>query len=75
MASRSAAARHSVVCSGTGSPAEAEPVSGRADLLRQRELAFANLKRKGVLVLDAPATQISDGLVDRYIQIKSINQL
>jgi uncharacterized protein (DUF58 family) len=45
------------------------------DLLRQRELAFANLKRKGVLVLDAPATQISDRLVDRYIQIKSRNQL
>jgi uncharacterized protein (DUF58 family) len=45
------------------------------DLLRQRELAFANLKRKGVLVLDAPATQISDQLVDRYIQIKSRNQL
>jgi uncharacterized protein (DUF58 family) len=45
------------------------------DLLRQRELAFNNLKRKGVLVLDAPATQISDQLVDRYIQIKSRNQL
>ncbi len=45
------------------------------DLLRQRELAFANLKRKGVLVLDAPATQISDKLVDRYLQIKSRNQL
>jgi uncharacterized protein (DUF58 family) len=45
------------------------------DLLRQRELAFANLKRKGVLVLDAPATQISDRLVDRYLQIKARNQL
>ena len=45
------------------------------DLIHQRELAFANLKRKGVLVLDAPATQISDRLVDRYIQIKSRNQL
>jgi uncharacterized protein (DUF58 family) len=45
------------------------------DLLRQRELAFANLQRRGVLVLDAPATQISDRLVDRYIQIKSRNQL
>jgi uncharacterized protein (DUF58 family) len=45
------------------------------DLIRQRELAFANLKRKGVLILDAPATQISDRLVDRYIQIKSRNQL
>jgi uncharacterized protein (DUF58 family) len=45
------------------------------DLLHQRELAFANLKRKGVLVLDAPANQISDQLVDRYLQIKSRNQL
>ena len=45
------------------------------DLLHQRELAFANLKRKGVLVLDAPATQISDRLVDQYLQIKSRNQL
>jgi uncharacterized protein (DUF58 family) len=45
------------------------------DLLHHRELAFAKLKRKGVLVLDAPATQISDRLIDRYIQIKSRNQL
>jgi uncharacterized protein (DUF58 family) len=45
------------------------------DFLHQRELAFANLKRKGVLVLDAPATQISDRLVDRYLQIKARNQL
>ncbi len=45
------------------------------DLLHQRELAFTNLKRKGVLVLDAPANKINDQLVDRYIQIKSRNQL
>jgi uncharacterized protein (DUF58 family) len=45
------------------------------DLLQQRELAFVNLKHKGVLVLDAPATQISDRLVDRYVQIKARNQL
>jgi uncharacterized protein (DUF58 family) len=45
------------------------------DFLQQRELAFANLKRRGVLVLDAPANQISDRLVDRYIHIKSRNQL
>ncbi len=45
------------------------------DFLGQRQLAFANLKRKGVLVLDAPATQVSDQLVDRYLQIKSRNQL
>jgi uncharacterized protein (DUF58 family) len=45
------------------------------DLLQQRQLAFANLKRQGVLVLDAPATQISDLLVDRYLQIKTKHQL
>lgn len=45
------------------------------DLLHQRELAFAHLKRKGVLVLDAPATQISDLLVDRYVRVKARNQL
>ncbi len=45
------------------------------DFLAQRQLAFANLKRKGVLVLDAPATQISDRLVERYLQIKARNQL
>ncbi len=45
------------------------------DFLQQRELAFANLKRRGVLVLDAPADRISDRLVDRYLQIKARNQL
>jgi uncharacterized protein (DUF58 family) len=45
------------------------------DFLHQRELAFANLNRRGVLVLDAPANQITDRLVDRYIQIKARNQL
>jgi uncharacterized protein (DUF58 family) len=45
------------------------------DLLTQRQIAFATLKQKGVLVLDAPADQISDQLVDRYLQIKARNQL
>jgi uncharacterized protein (DUF58 family) len=45
------------------------------DLLAQRQIAFAELKRKGVLVLDAPANQISDELVDRYLQLKLRNQL
>ncbi len=45
------------------------------DLLAQRQVAFAELKRKGVLVLDAPANQISDQLVDRYLQLKLRNQL
>ena len=45
------------------------------DLLAQRQVAFAQLKQKGVIVLDAPANQITDQLVDRYLQIKARNQL
>ncbi len=45
------------------------------DLLSQRQLAFAKLKQKGVLILDAPANQVSDDLVNRYLQLKVHNQL
>ncbi|MBC7972229.1 MAG: DUF58 domain-containing protein [Verrucomicrobia bacterium] len=45
------------------------------DLLSQRQLALAKLKQKGVLVLDAPADQISEQLVDRYLQLKARSQL
>ncbi|KAM3103657.1 DUF58 domain-containing protein [Phormidesmis sp. 146-12] len=45
------------------------------DLLVQRQVAFAELKQKGVLVLDAPANQITEQLVDRYLQLKAKNQL
>ncbi|WP_197064823.1 DUF58 domain-containing protein [Leptolyngbya sp. KIOST-1] len=45
------------------------------DLLSQREAAFARLKRRGVLVLDAPAHQISDPLVESYLRIKSQGKL
>jgi uncharacterized protein (DUF58 family) len=45
------------------------------DLLAQRSFAFAQLKQKGVLVLDAPANQIAAQLVDRYLQLKARNQL
>jgi uncharacterized protein (DUF58 family) len=45
------------------------------DLLSQRQLALAKLKQKGVLILDAPANQITDDLVDRYLQLKARNQL
>jgi uncharacterized protein (DUF58 family) len=47
---------------------------GRAvalDLLAQRQVALAVLKQKGVLVLDAPAHQVTEQLVDRYLQVKS----
>ena len=45
------------------------------DLIAQRQVAFAQLKQKGVLVLDAPASQISDQLVERYLQLKARNLL
>ena len=45
------------------------------DLMAQRQVAFAQLKQKGVLVLDAPANQISEQLVDRYLQLKARNLL
>ena len=45
------------------------------DLLAQRQVAFAKLKQKGVLVLDAPADKISDLIVDRYLQLKARNLL
>lgn len=41
------------------------------DLLAQRQSAFALLKQKGVLVLDAPANQVTEQLVDRFLQIKA----
>lgn len=45
------------------------------DLLTHRQVAFATLKQKGILVLDAPADQISEQLIDRYLQIKARNQI
>ncbi|TVQ07681.1 MAG: DUF58 domain-containing protein [Leptolyngbya sp. DLM2.Bin27] len=45
------------------------------DLLNQREAAFARLKRRGVLVLDAPAHKISDPLVESYLRLKSQSKL
>jgi len=45
------------------------------DLIAQRQLALAKLKQKGVLILDAPANQMTEDLVDRYLQLKTRNQL
>jgi uncharacterized protein (DUF58 family) len=45
------------------------------DLIAQRQVAYSQLKQKGVLVLDAPANQISEQLVDRYLRLKARNQL
>ncbi len=45
------------------------------DLLAQRQVAFARLRQRGVLVLDAPCDRVSTELVDRYLQLKSRNLL
>ncbi|MCU0570876.1 MAG: DUF58 domain-containing protein [Oculatellaceae cyanobacterium Prado106] len=45
------------------------------DLLTQRQIALAKLKQKGVLCLDAPAHQITEQVVDRYLQLKARGQL
>lgn len=45
------------------------------DLLTQRQVALETLRQKGVLILDVPAHQITEQLVDRYLQIKARNQL
>jgi uncharacterized protein (DUF58 family) len=45
------------------------------DLIQQRNSAFAQVKQKGVLVLDAPANKISELLVDRYLLLKARGRL
>jgi uncharacterized protein (DUF58 family) len=45
------------------------------DLLSQRQVAFTQLKQKGVLVLDAPANRISEQLVEQYLLLKARNRL
>lgn len=41
------------------------------DLLSQRELALSVLTRRGCLVLDCPPQDLSDKLVEKYLEIKS----
>jgi uncharacterized protein (DUF58 family) len=41
------------------------------DLIGQRTAAFAQLKQRGVLVLDAPANQICNPLVESYLRLKT----
>jgi uncharacterized protein (DUF58 family) len=45
------------------------------DLIAQRELAFSHLQRRGCLVLDCPPQELTDKLVDRYLEIKQRGQL
>lgn len=45
------------------------------DLIAQRELAFSHLIRRGCLVLDCPPQDLSEKLVDRYLEIKARGRL
>ena len=45
------------------------------DLLAQRQVAFAQLRQRGALVLDAPCDRITEELVDRYLMLKARNLL
>ncbi len=45
------------------------------DLLAQRELAFSHLTRRGCLVLDCPPQELSEKLVDKYLEIKARGRL
>jgi uncharacterized protein (DUF58 family) len=45
------------------------------DLLAQRQAAFMQLKQSSVMVLDAPANQINEPLIDEYLRIKAKNRL
>jgi uncharacterized protein (DUF58 family) len=45
------------------------------DLLAQRELALSVLVRKGCMVLDSAPQELSEQLVDRYLQIKMRGRL
>ncbi len=45
------------------------------DLLHQRKVAFAKLRQQGTLVLDAPASQVSEQLVNQYLRVKARGRL
>lgn len=45
------------------------------DLSNQRELALSVLTRRGCLVLDATPQELSDRLVDRYLEVKARGRL
>jgi uncharacterized protein (DUF58 family) len=45
------------------------------DLLHQRKVAFAKLRQQGTLILDAPAPQVSEQLVNQYLRVKARGRL
>ncbi len=54
-------------------PEDADAMTGAtiaADLLRDRRVVLARLRRMGVLIVEAPAAGLSSALLDSYIRIK-----
>ncbi len=45
------------------------------DLISQRELALSVLTRRGCMVLDCPPQELSDKLIDKYLEIKARGRL
>jgi len=45
------------------------------DLISQRELALSVLHRQGCLVLDCPPEDLTNNIVNKYLQIKLRNSL
>jgi uncharacterized protein (DUF58 family) len=45
------------------------------DLIAQRELALAHLVRRGCLILDCPPKELSEKLVDKYLEVKMRGRL
>jgi uncharacterized protein (DUF58 family) len=45
------------------------------DLLAQRELALSVLQRRGCLVLDCPPQELTDKLIDTYLEVKMRGRL
>lgn len=46
-----------------------------SDLIVQREIAFSHLMRRGCMVLDCAPQELSEKLVDRYLEIKARGRL
>lgn len=64
--------------SGAEKREEIESIYKRAiaiDLLNQREIALSTLTRRGCMVLDCPPQDLSDKLVEKYLEVKSRGRL
>lgn len=56
-------------------PADAYRRAVALDLLHQRQVVLTQIQRQGVLVVDAPAHQVSTPLVEAYLRLKARGRL